>query len=399
MIPQTPTTANTTALVAPPTVVARIPQYPTQAGVNQQEPISNYYQPIENIYNVPHDDRSRTLISQRDFYNIYSEPYLQSNLHRRAQPQTPSTRPQIAVAQPQVPTSTRPLLRRHSVRRLSEGSSISDGPKESRISYESNDYMSINSESMRQQDKDYLTSNGSNKPGCRLSLDAGRPDRLQSTTLEGSKDSLSSFGSSSTLTGQDTDDSIIMSRLRKNFEKKEAFLRRPSKPTGFLESPADNTSSKSTSPVVIQREFYGRPQKLQKPVWPPTSNFQQTPSSSKPLHQDFERIKSDLNIEKEFLRDKDLSYLNDLDQCYMSDSETQYQSDGLKLATAAAIASAAAPLQKSASQREKNAFASTLSRIHENIPSTVTNFGMIGDDSNGTSSERSSESRLSESNR
>ncbi|XP_044734281.1 uncharacterized protein LOC123296735 isoform X2 [Chrysoperla carnea] len=425
MIPQPPTVVNPhLARTAPHGQLQEVNMHTAHAAAAAPSMTdSNYYQPIENIYNMPHDgifntaNRSRNSLSQeqqRAFHNIYAEPYHQ-NLHQRsrAQPQAPLMRP---TAQPQVPTSARPCLRRHSVRRLSEGSSISDSSKETR-SYESGDYCSINSERLSVNSGDnILVNNGNqiqrnssknvnintfpfssnisggkdplinnifypNKSGCRLSLDAGRRDSMNSSTADGSKDSLSSFGSSSTLTGQDTDDSVIMSRLRKNFEKKEAFLKRPSKPTGFLET-TDNVKS-SSNPMVIQREFYGRPQKLQKPVWPPNRQ-----SSSKPLHQDFERIKSDLNIEKDFIKDQEKHSSRDkydLDQCYMSDSETQYQSDGLKMSLN--------PIQKSSSQREKGAFASTLSRIHENIPSTVTNFG--ADDSNGTSSN-SSDCQLSE---
>lgn len=54
-----------------------------------------------------------------------------------------------------------------------------------------------------------------NTAGCRLSLDGGRREStssLASSAPDSSKDSLSSFESGSTLTGQDTDDSIIMTR-------------------------------------------------------------------------------------------------------------------------------------------------------------------------------------------
>ena len=79
----------------------------------------------------------------------------------------------------------------------------------------------------------------SNASGCRLSLDGGTLDRRESS-------------SSSTL----TDDSVIMSRIRKSCEQKEEFLR--------------NTATPLYS-QIIAREFYARPQKFQKQIWPPNS--------------------------------------------------------------------------------------------------------------------------------
>jgi len=112
--------------------------------------------------------------------------------------------------------------------------------------------------------------------GCRLSLDGGllegSPSRRESssssslptanTTRDGSKDSLLSMDSSSTLQdGCSSEDSLILSRIRKSTEQKEEFLRRPAHciwpaPDAVHETP-------------IAREFYARPQKLQRPAWPP----------------------------------------------------------------------------------------------------------------------------------
>lgn len=129
-----------------------------------------------------------------------------------------------------------------------------------------------------------------NAAGCRLSLDGGgrreSSSSLTSSVADGSKDSLSSYDSVSTLTGQDTDDSVIMSRLRKNLQKKEEFLRRPSHPV---------------EPPTIQREFYGRPKKLEKPTWPPNEPVrQESPSRTvKPVHQNLQRVKSDIDTERD----------------------------------------------------------------------------------------------------
>ncbi|XP_073944334.1 rho GTPase-activating protein 23-like isoform X3 [Choristoneura fumiferana] len=86
---------------------------------------------------------------------------------------------------------------------------------------------------------------------------------LPSSATE-SKDSLGSFDSNSTLTGRELDDSIILSRIRKSLEQKEAFLRRPSQPTGWV--------TPDVPPPIKQKEFYARPQKLQKPAWPPPAS-------------------------------------------------------------------------------------------------------------------------------
>ncbi|CAK1552565.1 unnamed protein product [Leptosia nina] len=101
---------------------------------------------------------------------------------------------------------------------------------------------------------------------------------LPSSATE-SKDSLGSFDSNSTLTGRELDDSIILSRIRKSLEQKEAFLRRPSQPTGWVTPDAP--------PPIKQKEFYARPQKLQKPAWPPPSS--PPLASSPPPHQPEQR--------------------------------------------------------------------------------------------------------------
>ncbi|XP_035898199.1 uncharacterized protein LOC118505862 isoform X2 [Anopheles stephensi] len=72
-------------------------------------------------------------------------------------------------------------------------------------------------------------------------------------------------------------DSVIMSRLRKSLEQKEEFLRRPPGAAqgalaGGPMGPAQPTNN--GLPVghdVQQREFYARPNRLQKSVWPPNA--------------------------------------------------------------------------------------------------------------------------------
>jgi hypothetical protein len=73
-------------------------------------------------------------------------------------------------------------------------------------------------------------------------------------------------------------DSVI-TRIKKSFEQKEEFLKRPNQPIWL---PSSSSSSSSTSSVtsqqqqqptpsnLIPREFYAHPQKFAKPLWPPT---------------------------------------------------------------------------------------------------------------------------------
>ncbi|EAT32434.1 AAEL015381-PA, partial [Aedes aegypti] len=108
----------------------------------------------------------------------------------------------------------------------------------------------------------------------------------QQKPLQHSKDSdsISSYDSvksAATLSANDVQlmgggDSAIMSRLRKSFEQKEEFLRRP--------APAPSSAGAQPSVAapfdVQQREFYGRPNRLQKSVWPPPPVQQQQPPPS-----------------------------------------------------------------------------------------------------------------------
>ncbi|XP_058826525.1 uncharacterized protein LOC131686301 isoform X4 [Topomyia yanbarensis] len=83
-------------------------------------------------------------------------------------------------------------------------------------------------------------------------------------------DSISSYDSvksTATLSANDVlmggGDSAIMSRQRKIFEKKEEFLLYPHS--------------------ALQREFYGRPKRLEKPVWPPPAGTTNQPQQLMPV--------------------------------------------------------------------------------------------------------------------
>lgn len=246
------------------------------------------------LYSSPQDSLSKAY--KHNSLEIYSEPVIHDA----------TTKPR---AQPQVP------VYRNMGRRASEGSTLSD--KEiytdiSSVKKERSEMVVGNSknapkspylaDSVGQVSHNNLEMPGLNYPstaGCRLSLDAGRRQStasLSSSLADGSKDSLSSFDSSSTLTGQDTDDSVIMTRLRTSVQKKEEFLR----PTNPAES------------ALVHKEFYSHPKKLDKPVWPPMEPFrQESPSrGTKPTHQNFQRVKNDIDNERDFT----ISQQNDLNK-------------------------------------------------------------------------------------
>ncbi|XP_076244290.1 rho GTPase activating protein at 19D isoform X6 [Calliopsis andreniformis] len=196
------------------------------------------------------------------------------------------TRYPLSRAEPQVPIY-RPAMRRVTSRRASEGSTGSSTINNfDAASYASTDALR------------------SCAPGSRFSIDSGRdssplrtddPSAYDSTSLRfgnggnenrsegrrgGSNGSRSGNGN-----GDDRssiDDSVIMTRLRKSFEQKEEFLRRPSHPIGwFLPEERSGSPVRSNGSTAIPREFYARPQKLQKQIWPPNElkQDQQSPAS------------------------------------------------------------------------------------------------------------------------
>ncbi|XP_017780003.1 PREDICTED: rho GTPase-activating protein 21-like, partial [Nicrophorus vespilloides] len=218
----------------------------------------------ENIYSTPRDTFRP---NDRKSLEIYAEPVINDSTQRpRAQPQVP--------------------LYRKMGRRASEGSSTAVSETEYSLSCEDIDT------TMKSSKAPYTSTDTfnslempalmySNVVGCRLSLDAG--NRRESTS------SLHSYESSSTLAGQDTDtDSIVMSRLRKSVQEKEEFMRRSSRPS-----------------ELIQREFYSRPKKLEKPVWPPIDPQESPSRLNKPTHHNFQRVKNDIDNEREIIHNLD----------------------------------------------------------------------------------------------
>lgn len=176
-------------------------------------------------------------------------------------------------------------------RRASEGSALAE--------YEPPEYYSVNPEELEDynmkamyksnylpETSDMSSLNYPNAPGYSLNLDIGRREStssLSSSIADGSKDSLASYDSASTLTGHETDDSAIMTRVRKSVQQKEEFLKMPS----------------NTVEQALMREFYSRPKKLEKQVWPPNERDLPSKTSTKPIHQNFQRVKNDIEVERD----------------------------------------------------------------------------------------------------
>ncbi|XP_011060628.1 PREDICTED: uncharacterized protein LOC105149722 isoform X5 [Acromyrmex echinatior] len=253
----------------------------------------------------------------------------------------------VSQAEPQVPIY-RPI-KRMVTRRASEGSGNT-------LDSETASYGSI----------DALRSSESS----RLSIESRRD-----SSPAASKESMSPYDSNSTLTGNEcSDDSVIMNRLRKSFEQKAEFLRRPSHPIGWSLDSATSLLSNFNQASVIQREFYARPQKLQRQIWPPGQNDQQQRQQSptrrsqernvvtktitslvnKPSNQSVQRIK-DVDSNSEYSKSRnDQQFENNQanagDHCYSS--SLLYDNELAK---------------EQYRGTNKGSFVSILSRIHENI--------------------------------
>ncbi|XP_072757609.1 rho GTPase-activating protein 21 isoform X4 [Anoplolepis gracilipes] len=299
----------------------------------------------ESVYSRPSNEQLYDRINDPIYEHVrVSENYPQHHYY-----QQPSLlRYPMSQAEPQVPIY-RPV-KRMVARRASEGSGTTNDS-------ETTSYGSI----------DALRSNESS----RLSIES----RRDSSPVASKDSSTSPYDSNSTLTGNEcSDDSVIMNRLRKSFEQKAEFLRRPSHPIGWSTEPLPSLQNFNQA-SVIQREFYARPQKLQKPIWPPGQNEQRQQSPTrraslerniaaksianimnKPSNQSVQRIK-DVDSNSEYSKSRSDQQLGDNqsvtgDHSYSSSplydnelamKEQQYRGTG------------------------KSSFVSILSRIHENI--------------------------------
>ncbi|XP_035738298.1 uncharacterized protein LOC118448747 isoform X4 [Vespa mandarinia] len=320
----------------------------------------------ESIYSRPSNEQIYDRIKDPIYERVRSG---ESGQFEKEQQQLTMLRYPMSRAEPQVPIY-RPG-RRVITRRASEGSGGTGQTNESEVpSYGSIDALRLND------------------PSLRLSMDS----RRDSSPV--SKGSLSSFDSNSTVTGNEcSDDSVIMNRLRKSFEQKEEFLRRPSHPIGWnIAEDASRLQQGSSNSAVIQREFYARPQKLQRQIWPPNEQQQrqQSPtrrvenksngklSLTKPSNQNVQRVKTDIDSESDYTNTRsdqndDRSNLIDSqrsirDRFYSSLYESQLGKENHFV-----YLSTKTNDQDRYKNSNKSVFVSTLSRIHENTSNLATN--------------------------
>ncbi|XP_072388455.1 rho GTPase-activating protein 23 isoform X6 [Diabrotica undecimpunctata] len=188
-------------------------------------------------------------------------------------------------AAPQVP------LYKKMGRRASEGNILSDSEQYNQ-EYSSLQPVSQDNYNMKAvyKNSNYMpeTTEMSKNPSCRHSIEVERrresTSSLSSSITDGSKDSVTSYGSNLTLTGHETDDSAIMDRFRKSVQQKEEFLRTPV-----------NVVDQSD----VRKEFYSRPKKMEKQIWPPNERDKPSERNSKPSHQNFMRVKNDIDNERD----------------------------------------------------------------------------------------------------
>lgn len=197
------------------------------------------------------------------------------------------TRVPLSRAEPQVPIY-RPASKRISSRRASEGSTSGSMIN----NFETASYLSTDAlrsceprsrfgiDSRRDSSSIHVNDPSSYESSSTLvgnEASEGRNENGRNGNLSGHR---TNSGTSSTsginIGNTNIDDSIIMTRLRKSFEQKEEFLRRPSQPIGWFlpEERSESPIRNNNNGTVIPREFYARPQKFQKQVWPPTDSKQ-----------------------------------------------------------------------------------------------------------------------------
>ncbi|XP_029037342.2 uncharacterized protein LOC114873310 isoform X3 [Osmia bicornis bicornis] len=191
------------------------------------------------------------------------------------------TRFPLSRAEPQVPIY-RSATRRVTLRRASEGSTGSSTLN----NFDSASYAST--DALRSCDHNSRFSIDSRRDSSPV---PGNDRAVHGNETNGSRNESSSGHSSGyrndtgndlSLAGSSIDDSVIMTRLRKSFEQKEEFLRRPSHPIGWFlpDEKAEPPIRNDSSAAAIPREFYARPQKLQRQIWPPNDLKQDQQHSS-----------------------------------------------------------------------------------------------------------------------
>ncbi|XP_076393755.1 rho GTPase activating protein at 19D isoform X2 [Megachile rotundata] len=216
--------------------------------------------------------------SNTEEHRSHHYPHHRSHHHQyyQSQPQQYSslTGFPMSRAEPQVPIY-RSATRRVTLRRASEGSTGSSTLN----NFDSASYAST--DALRSCDHDSRFSIDSRRDSSLVAANESTYD--SACALLGNEGSRNESVSNPTIGNSGIDDSVIMTRLRKSFEQKEEFLRRPSHPIGLFLPDQKSEPRNESSATAIPREFYARPQKLQRQIWPPNEPKQEQrhPSSSR----------------------------------------------------------------------------------------------------------------------
>ncbi|XP_076290476.1 rho GTPase activating protein at 19D isoform X8 [Lasioglossum baleicum] len=309
------------------------------------------------------------------------------------QPHHGVTRYPLSRAEPQVPIY-RPAMRRVSSRRASEGSTASSTINNFQVTnYASTD-------ALRSCD-----------PGSRYSIDSGResspvqsiddPSRYDSSCIllgtgangntignengNGSRSEArngNSNGARSVDENSGIDDSVIMTRLRKSFEQKEEFLRRPftSHSIGwFLSEERCESPVRSNGSTTIPREFYARPQKLQKQIWPPNDSKQERQCSPPGSGHDrtwypdkfaLDKVPANPRTEQRLRRSETATETGEQPE-YFSSSRSLEDSRYCPQPQSESQPQPPSSPHRNVASTGKSGFVGTLSRIHENITSAA----------------------------
>ncbi|XP_028130100.1 rho GTPase-activating protein 21 isoform X8 [Diabrotica virgifera virgifera] len=245
----------------------------------QQQPYALAADPIQRVgYERPQHS------AENLYYNV-PRRRVQQEIYAEIHPHD-TERIARSRAAPQVP------LYKKMGRRASEGNILSDSEH---YNQEYSSLQPVSQDNYNNMKTVYKSSNYmpeandmSKNPSCRHSIEVERrresTSSLSSSITDGSKDSVTSYGSNLTLTGHETDDSAIMDRFRKSVQQKEEFLRTPV-----------NVVDQSD----VRKEFYSRPKKMEKQVWPPNERDKPSERNSKPSHQNFMRVKNDIDNERD----------------------------------------------------------------------------------------------------
>ncbi|KAF4520925.1 hypothetical protein B566_EDAN008900, partial [Ephemera danica] len=186
----------------------------------------------------------------------------------------------------------------------------------------------------------------------------------------GTTDSSPRLSIASSLDANEADS--VITRIKKSFEQKEEFLKRPNQPIWLpsSSSSASSTCSNSSQPgTLIPREFYAHPQKFQRPLWPPTQQQDEQQNGPDELEQESEP----LSPRAQFMCGGAVTNVpapsripSASDGTSLRLQQQQQQSSPLRTQQSAST-------QQQQQQQQQRPFVSTLARITENQPVQSTN--------------------------